>query len=314
MLAYKKARKNKTSKWYVKKFEKELERNIIRLESELRQMTYKPHPLTTFIIRDPKTRTISSSHFRDRVVYHAICNVIEPIFEPIFIFDSFKRKASGNGRLLPNAENNNCVCGYVLKADIKHYFDTVDHKVLWLIGKIVDNFHCKVPGKGMPIGNLTSQFFANVYLNELDYFVKHDLRAKYYIRYLDDFVILHKDRHMLENWKIQVDSFLKNELKLELHPDKSKIYPLSNGIKFLGFRVFHNYKIPKKGSARRIKKRIEYLTSLHSDGLVSGKHVIECIDGWNAYAMHGNTYTLRKLLIKNAKKLIKSHARFNSSG
>src|SRR3989338_3802313 len=201
-LAYRKARKKKSKKPYVIEFEKNLQQELKDLKCELESLTYKPRPLKRFVVRDPKTRTIHSSVFRDRVVYHAIVNILEPIFDPTFIYDShasrkgkgthkaverfdkFKRKVSKNGKLANNDYNSNNVIGYVLKADIKHYFETVNHEILLkilrrkikgeniinLIKKILNNFDTKIKGKGMPLGNLTSQFFANVYLNELDYF------------------------------------------------------------------------------------------------------------------------------------------------
>ncbi|MEK6951448.1 MAG: reverse transcriptase/maturase family protein, partial [Nanoarchaeota archaeon] len=253
---------------YVIEFSKNKTNNLLQLKNELETFTYKPSPLKRFIIRDPKTRTIHASAFRDRVVYHAVVNILEPIFEKIFIYDSyasrknkgthkaiirfdeFKRKISKNGKLIKNAKNNNIVQGYVLKADITHYFQTVDHEILlsiikekikdeniiWLIKQILNNFDTEIKGRGMPLGNLTSQFFANVYLNKLDYFVKHKLKAKYYIRYVDDFVILHHNKETLEEYKLSIDKFLRENLKLELHPDKSKIIPLKNGINFLGYR------------------------------------------------------------------------------
>ena len=128
------------------------------------------------------------------------------------------------------------IAGYALKADIRHYFDTVDHEtllkivehrikdqnVIGLIKRILENHETPVKGVGMPIGNLTSQFFANVYLHQLDLFVKHQLKAKYYIRYVDDFVILHKDKRMLQIWEDRINEFLRESLKIELHPDKTK--------------------------------------------------------------------------------------------
>lgn len=198
--AFEKARKGKSKKAYILEFEKEFQGNLLKLHEELTNRTYKPEPLKTFILRDPKTRRISKSAFRDRIVHHAIVNVLEPIFDKIFIYDScanrkgkgnlfalkrfdeFKRKVSGNGRLASSRFDENFVEGYCLKADIKHYFDNVDHKALVdiirkkvedkltiiLISKILDNFDCEIKGKGMPLGNLTSQFFANVYLNDLN--------------------------------------------------------------------------------------------------------------------------------------------------
>src|SRR3989344_9686743 len=222
LLAYEKARKGKSKKLSVIEFEKDLEVNIKQLQSELISLSYKPRSLKRFIIRDPKTRTIHSSAFRDRVIHHALINVIGPIFEKIFIhdsyasritkgtklavdrFDYFKRKVSQNGKVISGADleegrttSKNFVKGYCLKADIRKYFDNVDHeilltiirrkisdeKIIWLVKKILNNFEPNSV-KGMPLGNYTSQFFANVYLNELDYFVKHRLKARFYIRYV----------------------------------------------------------------------------------------------------------------------------------
>ncbi len=332
--AYKKARKGKGIKWYVREFESDLEKNLLQLQKELRRQAYGPRSMKTFTIRDLKTRVISASAFRDRVVHHALCNIIEPMFDKAFIYDSyanrkgkgthaalkrfdyFVRKVSANGSLLPNAKDNNQIYGYALKADIKHYFDSVDHeimmqcirrkiqdeKVLWLIRKILDNHFTK--GKGMPIGNLTSQFFANVYLNELDYFVKHRLKAKYYIRYVDDFVILDASKERLESHKIVISEFLKT-IKLELHPQKSKVVPLQKGIKFLGFRVFCKYKLPKKGNVRRIRHRIDHFIDLYKDGILAKPAILESVDGWNAYVIHANSYKLRKRIMRKLRKSLR---------
>ncbi|MBI5804388.1 hypothetical protein HY450_04030, partial [Candidatus Pacearchaeota archaeon] len=197
MLAYKKARRGKSKKTSVVEFEKNLDAELKKLHEELISFTYKPKPLRRFVIRDPKTRIIHASSFRDRIVHHAILNAIVPIFEKRFIYDSyasridkgthkaiqrfdyFKRKVSRNGKLVKSGgANENYIEGYVLKADIKHYFESVDHeilinilkkkirdgKVIWLVKKILVNFDGEAQGKGMPLGNYTSQFFANVYL------------------------------------------------------------------------------------------------------------------------------------------------------
>ena len=146
----------------------------------------------------------------------------------------------------------------------------------------------------MPLGNLTSQFFANVYLNELDYFVKHKLRVKYYIRYVDDFVILHNSKEQLEKWKEEIDKFLKEKLKLELHPDKSKIIPLSRGIDFVGFRNFYYFKLLRKRNIRKMINKIE----LYKDRAISHEKILESFQGWQAYAKWANTFKLRKEVIK----------------
>jgi RNA-directed DNA polymerase len=221
--AFKRARKGKTKKQYVIDFEENLSENLLQLRTELLMHTYKPRPLKTFILRDPKTRKISKSAFRDRVIHHAICNLIEPVFDKCFIHDSFAnriRKGTTNAikrfdLFKRKVSQNHTIRCYVLKADIKSYFDTVKHDILikllerkikderliWLIKTILYNHNTTISGRGMPLGNLTSQFFANVYLNELDHFVKQDLQVKYYIRYVDDFVILHKSKKALEEFK-----------------------------------------------------------------------------------------------------------------
>ena len=202
------------------------------------------------------------------------------------------------------------VIGYFLKADIKHYFDTVDHeillnmikkrisdeKVLWLIKRILEN-NTKLELKGMPIGNLTSQFFANVYLNELDYFVKHKLKAKYYLRYVDDFVILHNNKKILEDYKEQIEIFLKT-IKLEIHPEKSKIYSLHKGVNLLGYRIFYHYRLLRKSSLRKFQKRLEKLLTQYKVGEIDCDKISSSITGWNGYAIWANTYKLRQTILK----------------
>jgi RNA-directed DNA polymerase len=176
----------------------------------------------------------------------------------------------------------------VVKRQIK------DYEVIWLIEVILKNHKTEISGKGMPIGNLTSQFFANVYLNEFDQFVKHTLKVKYYIRYVDDFIILHKDKKILENWKVEIDKFLKSTLKIELHPEKSMIVLLENGVTLLGFRVFRNHKLLKKSNSRRIWKRIERLREKYEKGEITLESAEKSLAGWLAYAKFANTYKFRR--------------------
>ncbi|MEM5804786.1 MAG: reverse transcriptase domain-containing protein [Candidatus Aenigmatarchaeota archaeon] len=329
LLAFRKARKGKSDKWYVKRFEADLDNELLRLKRELEEQAYEPRPLKRFIIRDPKTRVIHASHFRDRVVHHALCNVLEPIFDRTFIYDSyanrkgkgglaaqdrfdeFKRKASQNGRLVRGAKDDNMVVGYVLKADIRHYFPSVNHEILtgiigrkirdenilWLIGRILSNNDPALP-KGMPIGNQTSQFFANVYLNELDYFVKHVLKARFYLRYVDDFVILDRSEAKLMLFRSEINGFLKHALKLELHEEKSQVYPLHKGISLLGFRMFYHYRVPKRRNLLKLEKRMLKLKRLYESGEVSAEEVAKCLEGWLAYAKQGDTFKLRKTLVE----------------
>lgn len=325
--AWKKARKGKTKRDYVIEFERNLIDNLMRLHKELKELTYEPKPLETFILRDPKTRKISKSDFRDRIVHHALCNVIEPIFDKAFIhdscanrkgkgnlfainrFDKFKRKVSINGiRISDRFNNNNLVKGYCLKADIRHYFDEVDHgillklisrkikdrKVINLINKIIKNYSNE---KGMPLGNLTSQFFANIYLNELDYFVKHKLKIKYYVRYVDDFVILDSSKETLQMGGA-IDSFLREKLKLELHPEKSRIIPLAKGIDFVGFRNFYHFKLLRKRNVKNMKNKIK----LFSGGKMSYEKLIESFEGWKAYAKWANSRIIMRKMARELNK------------
>ena len=314
IIAYKKARKGKTKKNYVIKFEEKIAYNLKILHDELKNQTYFPRLLETFVLRDPKTRKISKSDFRDRIVHHALCNVIEPIFERIFIYDSCANRIS-KGTLLAikrfkrfqrKVTDNLSKEGFCLKADIKHYFQEVDRDILIEILKkkircnrtinLIKLILCNYEGdKGMPLGNLTSQFFANVYLNELDYFVKHNLRAKCYIRYVDDFVILHCSKTQLKIWEEKINNFLNQELKIELHPDKSKIISLSRGVDFVGFRNFYYFRLLRKRNIRDMKKKVE----LFNKGEFTQEKFEEILQGWCAYVKWANTFKLREKIFSS---------------
>jgi RNA-directed DNA polymerase len=323
ILAWRKARKGKTKMDYVIEFEKNTMKNLLELQEELKDQIYKPLPLEDFILRDPKTRKISKSDFRDRIVHHAIIRIIEPIFDKSFIYDSCANRI-GKGNLFAlrrfdlfkkKVTNNLKTEAFCFKADIKHYFEEVNHevlikiisrkikdeRVLWLIRRILENVANWGGGegslkliKGMPLGNLTSQFFANVYLNDLDYFVKNILKAKYYMGYVDDFVILHKDKNQLEEWKLKIDSFLKQKLKIELHPHKSRVINLSKGVDFVGFRNFWHHKLLRKRNIRKIRRKI----MSYKKGEISKGKILESFQGWNAYAMWANSYKLRRNTVR----------------
>ena len=320
-LAYKKARKHKTLKKYVQYFEKNLENNLLLLRSELLLKAYRPKPLETFIIRDPKTRKISKSDFRDRVVHHALCNIIEPIFEKTFLHDSYANRINkGALKAIERFEqfkrkvtkNNHQRC-YVLKADIKHYFETVNHdilmqiiekkvkdkNILWLIKIILENHKTEIRGKGMPLGNLTSQFFANVYLSELDHYVKETMQVKYYIRYVDDFVILFNSKKQLKVYREKMDIFLITRLCLELHPEKTKIMQINAGVGFLGLRIFENHRLLKKSNVRKFKKKLLRLFIQYDRHEIDYDEIYDAIEGWVAYSKTANTYNFRNTFLKS---------------
>ncbi|MBU3924172.1 MAG: RNA-directed DNA polymerase [Nanoarchaeota archaeon] len=147
----------------------------------------------------------------------------------------------------------------------------------------------------MPLGNLTSQFFANIYLNELDHFVKHKLRVKHYIRYVDDFILLHKSKRQLERWQKDIGNFLETKLGLELHPQKSKIISLSKGIDFVGFRNYYHYRLLRKRNIKNMERKI----NLFNKGSIHPQKFLEIYQGWQAYAKWANTHTLKKYLTTN---------------
>jgi len=332
ILAWKKARKGKTKKDYVIEFEKELFYNLMALHYELKYLTYFPKPLKTFVLRDPKTRVISKSYFRDRIIHHAIVNILEVIFCKRFIYDSCANQL-GKGTLFAlkrfekfqrMVTKNYTRHAFCLKADIKHYFQEVNHNILLsiikkkvsdiktisLIEKINANSERRErerltswlesqDKKGMPLGNLTSQFFANIYLTELDYFIKHKLKVKYYIRYVDDFVILHQSREHLEILKKEINKFLKERLKIELHSQKSRIISLLEGVDFVGFRNFSHQRLLRKRNIRTMRRKIMFF----KEGTYDFKSIAEIYQGWQAYAKWGNTFKLRnkiKMEIINA--------------
>lgn len=322
--AFNNARRGKTTKHYVVEFEQALHENILQLQSELLFHTYKPKPLQTFILRDPKTRKISKSDFRDRIVHHALYAVIEEKFEKGFIFDSYaNRKTKGTLKAILRFERYGKIVShnftrpaYVLKADIRHYFDTVSHqlllliirkriadpRIIWLIKTILANHKTKEKGKGMPLGNLTSQFFANVYLNELDQFVKHKLRAKCYIRYVDDFVLFHHSKRQLEAYQTVIGIFLRKNLALSLHPQKSKIIPLQWGIEFLGMKIFPHHKLVKKKNLRKFYRKYTLTCRAYDEKVVSYDEIYAFLEGWIAYAKHTNTNKLRKKILQQSNQ------------
>lgn len=178
-----------------------------------------------------------------------------------------------------------------------------DEDALWLIRIIFSNHEAKIAGKGIPLGNLTSQFFANVYLDELDQFVKHELNAKYYLRYVDDFVILSKSRKELERSREAIGEFLSNRLKLALHPQKTRIIPLCAGIPLLGFRAFFHFRLLKKSNRLRIKKRLAILRRMLADREIGRKRVLLSFAGWEGYAKMADAYRLRMALRKEMESM-----------
>jgi len=319
-----KARKCKKYRDYVLEFSYNLEENLLKLREELLSQTYCHGSYREFIVCDAKKRHIKAAPFRDRVVHHALCHIIEPIFNKGFIYDSYacrenKGTHSATKRLQSFLKINGPV--YCLQADISKYFDSVDHNVLlslikkkikdqrviWLIKEIIDSccvhriyknlFDFRITG--IPIGNLTSQLFANIYLDQLDQFVKHQLRMKYYVRYMDDFLILHPSRQNLHQIKQEVGMFLQEKLNLKLHPKKVNIFPTRNGICFLGYRNFINYRLLRKDTVKRFIKRTKIYQKRLDAGLMTQEKFNNSLQSWLAYAQFGNSWNLvQKLTLR----------------
>lgn len=270
--------KGKKNKADVQEFSFCLMDNILALNAELSNHTYRHGGYQAFNISDPKPRNIHKATVRDRLLHHAIYRKLYPFFDRTFISDSFScRLHKGTHKALNRfhyfthkvSRNNTRTC-WVLKCDIRKFFANIDHgtlrnilksyipdnDILWLLDEIMESFHSFAPGIGLPLGNLTSQLLVNIYMNEFDQFMKHKLKASYYIRYADDFVILSPDKQRLEELIPQIALFLKERLKLALHPDKTFIKTLASGVDFLGWAHFSDHRVLRTATKRRMLTRM----------------------------------------------------------
>jgi len=272
-LAWKEFKKGKLKKKDVREFAKNYKQNILNLHRELKNKKYRHSEYYSFYVKDPKLRHIHKACVKDRVLHHAVFIILYPIFDKSFIFDSYScRINKGTHRavnrlkdfLRKESKNNSKNC-FVLKLDIRKFFDSIDQEILlelikekiqdentiWLVGEVIKSFP-----KGIPLGNITSQIFANIYLDKLDKFAKHKLKIKYYIRYCDDFIILSCDKLYLQNLVPIINEFLENNLKLSLHPNKIIIRKYCQGIDFLGYVCFPYYRILRPKTKKRMLKKI----------------------------------------------------------
>jgi len=309
--AYRKASLGHKDKHDILEFLFNYEGRLFEIQKELIDKTYTTGKYKSFYITDPKKRLIMALPFRDRVVHHALCNVIEPIFEKCFIHDSYAcRAGKGAHRGITRVEKFIKILGkdiFVLKCDIKKYFYSIDHGVLkniirkkikcrdtlWLIDNIIDSTNSEV---GIPIGNLTSQLFANVYLNELDHYVKETLRIKYYVRYMDDFVIISKSKREL--WKnfYLVKQYVENVLKIEFN-NKTKLFPLSQGIDFLGYRQFYGFRLLRKRCIRKNKRKFRKFNELFNRGLIDFEKINQSVQSFIGHAKWANSWRIRESIL-----------------
>jgi len=306
----------------VAEFHFHLERELWRLHEELSAKFYRPGGYRTFFIYEPKQRQISAAPYRDRVVHHALVNVLEPIYEPRFIADLFAcRRGKGTHAAVRRCQHFARHFRYVFKADVQKFFPSVDHEllkslvarkikdpdVLWLAGLIIDGSSPQeealnwfagdelfTPGerrRGIPIGNQTSQFFANVYLDPLDHFLKDCLRVRGYVRYVDDFLVFSDDKRELAEVRARVADFLTT-LRLRLHPKKNVILPVTEGIRFLGYRVFPTHRLLAAANVRRFRKRVRRMQRDYATGNTTWAEIHQRLMSWVGHARQANTHRL----------------------
>lgn len=317
--AWREFRKGKRGKFDVQQFEFNLEDNLFELHSDLANGIWRHSHYTVFNVCDPKLRRIHKACVRDRVLHHALFRVLYPIFDKSFIWDSYScRIGKSTHRAVNRLEefcrktsHNHCQTIFALKCDVKKFFDSVDQnillrlirkkitdeKVLELVSDIIGSFE-KDKSRGLPLGNVTSQLFANIYLNELDQFIKHNLRIKHYLRYCDDFIILGEDRKCLEELTSQINIFLSVNLKLLLHPDKIVIRKFNQGIDFLGYIVLPYHRILRTKTKRRILRKIACKYKDLQDNLISPEFFNQSLQSYFGVLKHCRGYKIYQKIKK----------------
>ena len=309
--AWKEFLNGKKSRIDVQEFQRHLMSNIFLLHRELKSRTYKHSDYEAFNISDPKPRSIHKAKVRDRLLHHAIYRVLYPFFDKKFISDSFScRVGKGTHKALERfnifarkVSKNHTKTVWVLKCDIRKFFASIDQKILsdilskhifdtdllWLLQNIIESFSSTQKGKGLPLGNLTSQLLVNIYMNEFDQYVKHKLKVKYYIRYADDFVILSENRVWLEGVLIEMQTFLNNKLKLDLHPNKVFIKTISSGVDFLGWVHFPHHRVLRTATKRKMFRKLKCLNGDENNEKVLASYL--------GLLKHGDTFKLREMLV-----------------
>jgi len=306
--AWKEFLKGKRQKKDVQEFQYRLLDNILDLHTDLKNKTYTHGGYCAFNISDPKPRNIHKASVRDRLLHHAIYRQLYLFFDRTFIYDSYScRKLRGTHRALSRFKHfalkeskNNTKTLWILKCDIRKFFASIDQKILldtvgryitdpnviWLIGRVTESFHSTARGKGVPLGNLTSQLLVNVYMNTFDHFMKHTLKAKYYIRYADDFVMMSRGKDSLLDILPKMSAFLEEKLMLKLHPDKVFIKTFASGVDFLGWVHFPNHRVLRTATKKRMFRNIN----------VNSKK--ETIESYAGMLSHGNSFKLNSKIKK----------------
>ena len=327
--AYVAARRGKRNRAEVAAFTFNLEDELFALRDELRAFTYCPGPYHSFAVHEPKRRWISAAPFRDRVVHHALVQWIEPLFERRFISDSYaNRVGKGTHAALDRFTAFSRCFRYVMPCDVRQFFPSVDHPILrgrlahvirdeatlWLCDRILESGVGVLSGeysmvyfpgddlwaasrpRGLPIGNLTSQFWANVYLDALDQFVKRRLRCPAYLRYVDDFALFSDYRRDLSAWGAAVIEQAAT-LRLTLHEERAYPRLVTDGVTFLGFRIFPDHRLLSSRRGHYARRHLWALAAQVAAGRVPLSRLSASVRGWTAHAAHGDTYHLRRAVL-----------------
>ncbi len=311
-------------------FEFQAADRILELRDELLRGTYRPGPYTHFFIHEPKRRKISAAQFRDRVVHHALCRIIEPRFERVFLPDSYaNRLGKGGHRAVDRLQEFTRRYRYVLRADIRQHFASIDHAILLgalgnlipeddimaLIRLIVsggedvladqytmrffpgDDLFATCRPRGLPIGNLTSQFWSNCYLHPLDLFVKRELCCRAYLRYVDDFALFSDSAQTLWEWKVAIRERLAS-LRLTMHETRAQVTPVAGGIPWLGFVVFSDHRLVKARKVRFSTRRLRARYEDYRAGAFSFAEFDASIGGWINHVRYADTWGLRRHVLE----------------
>ena len=311
-------KRGKIKKQDVQKLSFNLEDNIFNLHQELKNKTYQHSRYESFYIQDPKLRHIHKACVKDRVVHQALFRILYHLFDRKFIYDSYScrlNKGTHKGvlrleKFSCKVSKNHTKTAYALKCDIKKFFENINHSILlgliektindsdtlWLINKIIKSFKSRF-NQGLPLGNVTSQLFANIYLNELDQFMKHKLKEKYYLRYCDDFVILSNDKKYLLNIIKPISEFLSAKLNLNLHQDKIIIRKLNQGVDFLGYVVLPHYKLLRTKTKKRIYRKLKLSKEQYKDDLITRELFYQILQSYLGMLKHCRGHKIKKKLL-----------------
>lgn len=328
-LAYRKAARGKRGKPSAAALDFQLADKLLQLQDELRTGSYQPGPYQHFVIHEPKRRLISAAPFRDRVVHHALCNVIEPLFEARFHPHSYaNRVGKGTHRAIAQLQAYARDYRYVLRLDIVQHFPSLDHAVLqeelhkvvidtqvrWLIASILrsgetgsgqaddvgpisqDSRQTGLRSTGLPIGNLTSQFWSNCYLNPLDWFVTRQLGCRAYLRYVDDFALFSDSKQQLKCWRKEIIAFLAG-LRLRIHHKTAEAVLVINGIPWLGFVVYPTHRRLKRRNVVQFRQRLVANISRYQQGQIPFAELDASVQGWINHVRYGDTWRLRQKLL-----------------